>query len=275
MLVAGTILLCLVELGAGETTGAACSAETFQHHDLMGGDMQPIGSGFRNATSALDCCRQCSTTPGCNFFAFEGRTTLMGPAHNCWLKENPGVPQINSDRVCGSAGARPLPPAPPAPSPPQPSFDACLPKPTKPWCNVTKPFADRVNLLVSALTLDEKIAQIATYTPATVPGVPRVGLPPFSYHSEGLHGLRNSFDTLGFSATLFPQVTGMAATGNMTLVKEMGKVMLLEARALSNFATDNHKGPFGRGSGLFYWSPTMNLVRATNAGSVGSFAHRV
>ena len=256
-------ILGVAQLVEGELSGA-CSQGAFQHHDLMGGDMQPLGSGFRNATSALDCCRQCSETPGCNFFAAV-RTGgalrgAVGPAHNCWLKESAGVPHSNADRVCGTTGTRPLPPAPPAPAPPPAAFDACFPNPTKPWCDTTKPFADRVNLLVSAMTLEEKIAQIATYTPQTVPGVPRVGLPPFSYHSEGLHGLRNSFDTLGFNATLFPQVTAMAATGNMSLIKQMGTVMLLEARALSNFATDNHKGPFGRGAGLFYWSPTMNIV---------------
>lgn len=97
--------------------------------------------------------------------------------------------------------------------------------------------------------------QISTYTPNTVPGIARIGLPPYSYHSEGLHGLRNSMDTLGYNATLFPQTTGMAATGNMTLVKAMAAVMLAEARALNNIAEARGVGPFGRGSGLFYWSP--------------------
>ena len=59
-----------------------------------------------------------------------------------------------------------------------------------------------------------------------MPAVKRIGLPAFSYHSEGLHGLRNSFDTVGLNATMFPQVTAMAATGNMSLIKEMGEVML-------------------------------------------------
>lgn len=116
-------------------------------------------------------------------------------------------------------------------------------------------------MLVDALTLEEKVSQISTYTPSTVPGVERVGLPAFSYHSEGLHGLRNSFDTVGFNATLFPQVTAMAATGNMSLIHHMGTTMLTEARALANYATDNNLGPFGRGAGLFYWSPTMNIGR--------------
>ncbi len=248
----------------------SCSQDAFQNHDLMGGDMQPLGSGFRNATSPLDCCRQCFETPGCHFFAAEVRSVdaqreKTGPTHNCWLKESAGTPQSNANRICGTASGRPLPAPPTPPSPPSPAkFDACFPKPTRPWCDDTKPLVDRVSSLVSAMTLEEKIAQIATYTPQTVPGVPRIGLPDFSYHSEGLHGLRNSFDTLGFNATLFPQVTAMAATGNMSLIKDMGAVMLLEARALSNFATDNRKGPFGRGSGLFYWSPTMNLVSTSS-----------
>ena len=255
---------------------AACSS-TFGGYDLMGGDLLPLGRGFRNASSPSDCCRMCSETPGCAFFsatkAGETAQTAGYPPHNCWLKASAGKPRAAHDRVCGAAGALPLPPPPGHDTEP----DACFPKPTAPWCDTTKPFATRVSALVSALTLPEKVAQISTYTPSTVPGVPRLGLPPFSYHSEGLHGLRNSFDTLGFNATLFPQVTAMAATGNMvrphqhlssfprlllrlmprtwrcsqTLIKQMGTVMLREARALSNHAADNGLGPFGRGSGLF------------------------
>ena len=137
--------------------------------------------------------------------------------------------------------------------------DACFPQPTAAWCNTSLPFAARAALLVAALTLDEKIQQLSTFTPQTVPGVLRVGLPPFSYHSEGLHGLRNSFDTLGLNATLFPQATALAASGDIDLIRRMGSAMLEEARALSNHAEQLQLGPFGRGSGLFYWSPTMNL----------------
>ena len=193
---------------------AACSS-TFGGYDLMGGDLLPLGRGFRNASSPSDCCRMCSETPGCAFFSATkaGETAQAAgyPPHNCWLKASAGKPRATHDRVCGAAGALPLPPPPGHDTEP----DACFPKPTAPWCDTTKPFATRVSALVSALTLPEKVAQISTYTPSTVPGVPRLGLPPFSYHSEGLHGLRNSFDTLGFNATLFPQVTAMAATGNM------------------------------------------------------------
>ena len=54
--------------------------------------------------------------------------------------------------------------------------------------------------------------------------------------SEGLHGIRNSFDTMGYNATVFPQVTGMAATANFSLIFKMARVMADEARALNNVA---------------------------------------
>ena len=255
-----------------------CSPAAFQRGlDLMGGDLQPLGVGFRNETSASACCSACAATKGCNFFSFSPRgavgsslrvetdddweSTTTFPEHNCWLKATVGISKKNGDRICGAAGAMPLPP-PPAPAPPaKKHFDACFPKPTAGWCDTSKSYAERVTLLVKALTLPEKIIQISTFTPQTVPGVERVGLPAFSYHSEGLHGLRNSMDTVGFNATVFPQVTAMAATSNFTLISEMGRVMLKEARALSNYAEDRGLGPFGRGAGLFYWSPTMNLGR--------------
>jgi beta-glucosidase-like glycosyl hydrolase len=116
-----------------------------------------------------------------------------------------------------------------------------------------------VDALIAALTLDDKIQQISTFTPKTVPGVSRIGLPPFSYHSEGLHGLRNA-DVVGKTCTIFPQTTGMAANGNLSMIRSMGEVMGAEARALDNIREAQTPKPiFGRGAGLFYWSPTMNL----------------
>jgi hypothetical protein len=123
----------------GAAAAAACSASAFQQHDLMGGDMQPLGLGFRNATSALDCCRQCAEVPSCAFFATaaggpddRGARGSLGPPHNCWLKTTAGTPVVRPGRTCGAAGPRKLPPA---PAPPPPAFDACFPTPTKPWCD--------------------------------------------------------------------------------------------------------------------------------------------
>ena len=258
------LLVLLATISAASAAGG-CAAEEFGV-DFDGGDIQPLGTGFRNATSAGDCCSQCSAVAGCLFFSFAPKNQAfldkpIGPPHNCWLKSSFGARVARNGRTSGGVG--PLPPAPPA------WPDACngaagCPLGTNncPWCDVSATVAQRVAALAGALTLDEKIQQISTFTPKTVPGVPRVGLPPFSYHSEGLHGLRNAgHDTLGLVATLFPQTTGMAATANMSLVRDMASVMRTEARALWNEATRRGSAPFSKGAGLFYWSPTMNLGR--------------
>ena len=86
-----------------------------------------------------------------------------------------------------------------------------------------------MDALIAAMNLQDKIAQISTYTPSTVPGVKRIGLPAYSYHSEGLHGLRDSMSTVSQPCTVFPQTTGMAATGNLSLISTMGEVMGMDS----------------------------------------------
>ena len=66
--------------------------------------------------------------------------------------------------------------------------------------------------------------------------------------------------TIDMHATLFPQVTGLAASNNMTLIRMMGQAMAVEARAAHNTAVGQKKIP-GKGCGLSYWSPTMNIIR--------------
>ena len=134
------------------------------------------------------------------------------------------------------------------------------------FCNTSLPFLDRTRDLVSRLTLAEKIAQLSTYSikktgpGGHTPGVERLGIPEYCYHSEGLHGIRDS-SVAGFqNSTLFPQVTGMAATGNVTLIREMGRVMGREARAVNN-AMRRQDLVANKGGGLSYYGPTINIIR--------------
>ena len=236
----GAILLLLWGFVAVSAAAPQCSLE--EHDvDFDEGDIQPLGSGFRNATSAGDCCAQCAAVAGCLYYSYSGSSSQEGgeapaqggrhpprhtasssvfPPHNCWLKASFGARVKRGGRTSGAVG--PLPPT-PAPAPPWP--DACNGAAGCPlgaqgqcaWCDVSAPVAARVAALVAALTLAEKVVQISTFTPGTVPGAPRVGLPPFSYHSEGLHGVRCAGPkTLGLVATLFPQVlTGAFAFFNL------------------------------------------------------------
>lgn len=128
-----------------------------------------------------------------------------------------------------------------------------------PFCNTSLTFKERVKDLVARLTLEEKITQLSSGLNYVNPSIPRLGVPQWAYHSEGLHGLRTT-GTIGLHITLFPQVTAMAATGNASLMRLMGEVMAVEARAANNLAHSLGKIP-GKGSGLSYWSPTMNIIR--------------
>ena len=107
------------------------------------------------------------------------------------------------------------------------------------FCNASWPVPARAKDLVSRLNLTEKFLQLSTYSFAKkycnrfTPSVPRIGLPGYTYHTEGLHGMRDA-SVAGINATLFPQVTAMAATANATLIHEMARVMGIEARATMN-----------------------------------------
>jgi beta-glucosidase-like glycosyl hydrolase len=85
-------------------------------------------------------------------------------------------------------------------------------------------------------------------------------VPAYNYHTEGLHGVRDSNVANFTNSTLFPQVTAMAATGNLSLVRQMGRVMAYELRAVNN-AMRRRKSVVTRGGGLSLYGPTINIIR--------------
>ena len=125
-----------------------------------------------------------------------------------------------------------------------------------PFCNHSLPAAERAADLVARMTLPEKLAQLtAGDGKQGNNSVPRLGVDRYEYHSEGLHGVRTAcIVEPGLHTTEFPQVTGMAATGNLALIRAMAGVVATEARALNNLANGT---VFAKGAGLNYWGPTM------------------
>src|SRR5690606_40377850 len=69
--------------------------------------------------------------------------------------------------------------------------------------NTSLPVEERVKDLISRLTLEEKADQMMHNTSA----IERLGIPPYSYWNEALHGVGRS----GI-ATVFPQAIGLGAT---------------------------------------------------------------
>ncbi|MDR0945798.1 MAG: hypothetical protein LBM66_06530, partial [Bifidobacteriaceae bacterium] len=92
------------------------------------------------------------------------------------------------------------------------------------WLNTSLAPQQRAALLVSELTLPEKIKQLGNSTPAVKRGDDTI-LPAYSYWNEALHGVVTG------GSTMFSSPTGIGSTWNRSLVNEVGTVIGDEARA--------------------------------------------
>jgi len=119
-----------------------------------------------------------------------------------------------------------------------------------PYKNPSLPIAQRVDDLVSRMTLQEKVLQMQH----TAPAIPRLDVPSYDWWNEALHGVARS----GY-ATVFPQAIGMAATWDTGLIHQEGRVIATEARAKYNQA--QREGNHSIYYGLTFWSPNINIVR--------------
>src|SRR4030043_1434108 len=108
----------------------------------------------------------------------------------------------------------------------------------------------RVDDLVSRMTLDEKISQMMNGADS----IARLGIPDYNWWSEGLHGVANSG-----VATVFPQAIGLGATWNDSLIYQVADVISTEFRA--KFNDYQKKGDHGLFKGLTVWSPNINIFR--------------
>jgi beta-glucosidase len=120
-----------------------------------------------------------------------------------------------------------------------------------PFRNPALPIEERVNDLVSRLTLEEKISQMVH----TAAAIPRLGIPQYNWWSEGLHGAARE----GY-ATVFPQAIGLAATFDPDLLHKEADVVATEFRA--KYAQRiQQKGYSDWFHGLTVWSPNINIFR--------------
>lgn len=109
---------------------------------------------------------------------------------------------------------------------------------------------ERVADLISRLSLEEKADQMMHNTSA----IERLGIPPYGWWNEALHGVGRSG-----TATVFPQAIGLGATFDADLAFEVSSAISDEARAMHNAAKE--KGYHLRYSGLTFWTPNINIFR--------------
>ncbi|CAA9957596.1 Glycoside hydrolase family 3 protein [Pyrenophora teres f. maculata] len=111
----------------------------------------------------------------------------------------------------------------------------------------------RAKSLVALYTLEEKI----NATSSGAPGVPRLGVPPYQWWNEGLHGIAGPYTNFSHSgvewsySTSFPQPILMGAAFDDDLITEVAKVISTEARAFNN----------ANRTGLDFWTPNINPFR--------------
>lgn len=110
---------------------------------------------------------------------------------------------------------------------------------------------ERVNDLISQMTLDEKVGQMLNSAPA----IERLGVPAYNWWNECLHGVART----PFKVTVYPQAIAMAATWDKNSIHTMADYTAEEGRAIYNESIKNDK--HGIYLGLTYWTPNINIFR--------------
>ena len=118
------------------------------------------------------------------------------------------------------------------------------------YCNYSNSVVDRVNDLLSRMTLTEKTQLLQSSNP----GIPRLGVPKLPF-SECLHGVLSGCGAAAGGGTgcptSFPHALGLGATFNRSLWSRVASSISTEARALHNQGV----------TGLAFWAPDINLFR--------------
>lgn len=118
------------------------------------------------------------------------------------------------------------------------------------FLNTDLPVDERVDLLVSQMTVQEKIDQMVYTSPA----IPRLKVPEYNWWNESLHGVARA----GF-ATVFPQSITFAGSWDTDLMFRVATAISDEARAKHHEFV--RRGKRGIYQGLTFWSPNINIFR--------------
>ena len=122
---------------------------------------------------------------------------------------------------------------------------------TLPYQNPKLTVSERVEDLLSRLTLEEKASLMMNGSPA----IERLGIPQWDWWSEALHGVGRN----GLSTT-FPSCVGMACSFDELLLERIYQAVSDEARAKNTERRRQGKA-VGKYSGLSFWTPTINIFR--------------
>jgi beta-glucosidase len=118
------------------------------------------------------------------------------------------------------------------------------------FLNANLPIEERVDLLVSQMTVQEKIDQMVFTSPA----ISRLNVPEYNWWNESLHGVARA----GY-ATVFPQSITIAGSWDSDLMYRVATAISDEGRAKHHEFV--RRGKRGIYQGLTFWSPNINIFR--------------
>ena len=119
-----------------------------------------------------------------------------------------------------------------------------------PFQDTTLPVEQRVEDLISRLTLDEKLGFLEHQNPA----VERLGIKPYSWWNEALHGIaRNGV------ATVYPMPIALAATFHPEMIEELYSWIADEG--VRKHRKAQAAGEYGDNKGITFFTPNINIFR--------------
>ena len=110
-----------------------------------------------------------------------------------------------------------------------------------------RPYEERVDDLISQMTLEEKISQMMSRTPADLT---RFGIPGYEWSGQSAHCCESRH---GGTVTIFPHAIAQASTWNKELIYQVATAISDESRARYN-----HGYPR---AGLTFWAPVVEMAR--------------
>ena len=111
----------------------------------------------------------------------------------------------------------------------------------------SKSFKARVDDLLSRMTLEEKLSQLMSRTPADLP---RFGIPGYEWSGQSAHCCESRS---GGTVTIFPHAIAQASTWNKKLIQRVGSAISDESRSRVNFGYPR--------AGLTFWAPVVEMAR--------------